>query len=169
MFDRRLRPSWRVDAWISPSGSQCGPTPRPTAPARASLRLLGVDSRPMLGGHVGIQGAAEALHDRDGAALTIGPSVAGSPASEPAEDEEHSFTVNLSRLVASRFAPRMHRSDTPYPSRHGRRSGNGSPPRCEHLQPLQSRLSCWSNGGLHRVPSGSSSRSRGCPWFRAPP
>jgi hypothetical protein len=72
-----------------------------------------------LGGHVGIQSAAEALHDRDGAALTIGRSVASSPAPEPAEDEEHSFSVNPSRLVASRFAPRMHRSDTPSPPRHG--------------------------------------------------
>jgi hypothetical protein len=106
-----------MDPFFEVLEPNAGPEPRLEAGAQRTLE--GVGSRPMLGGHVGIQGAAEALHDRDGSALTSGHSVAGIPAPEPAEDEEHSFTVNPSRLVASRFAPRMHRSDTPSPPRHG--------------------------------------------------
>ena len=57
-----------------------------------------------------------------------------------------------SRPAALRFSQRIHRSQAPCLSRRGLRSGSGSRPRCEHLQPLLYTQSCWSSGGLRRVP-----------------
>jgi hypothetical protein len=47
------------------------------------------------------------------------------------------FIVSLSQLAASHSSQRTRLSEAPYPSRRGSRSGNGSRPRCEHLQLLR--------------------------------
>src|ERR1700730_11025240 len=48
----------------------------------------------------------------------------------------HTFIVNSSRRAASRFSQRIPRSEAPSPFPRGLRSGNGSRPRCAHLQSL---------------------------------
>ena len=55
------------------------------------------------------------------------------------------FIVNSARPAASRFSRRSHRSEAPYPSRPGSRSGNGSLPRCEHADYR------WPLGDLDRM------------------
>ena len=49
----------------------------------------------------------------------------------------HAFIVNSLRLAASRFSQRIHRSEAPFPSRRGWRTGNGSRTRCAHWQSLR--------------------------------
>ena len=62
--------------------------------------------------------------------------------------QKHSFNVSPSRVVAaSRSSPRIHRSDAPYRSRRGSRTGNGIRPRCGRSQSRRRTRRGWSNDG----------------------